>query len=281
MCIIWVKFVSKFRIYQLQFLMQERHVNTDQYISEQVLTTEKYVIPYINNVIPVSDKLVVAEIGCGQGGNLKPFLDMGCKVIGIDISKSKIDKARVFFSKHPLIDNVTLIESDIYDIQADIFKNVGLVIMRDTLEHIPHQEVFLKHLNKILKPKTKVFIGFPPWCMPFAGHQQVCKSRFLSKLPYFHLFPGPLYRLILKMFGEDNDYIVSLQEIKDTRIGINRFRRIALKNNFVFLKQDLFLINPNYEIKFKLKPRLLPKALDIPYIRDFFTTTYYSVIEKI
>ena len=78
--------------------MQERHINTEQYITEQILTTEKYVVPYINNVIPVSEQLTVAEIGCGQGGNLTPFLDMGCKVIGIDISKSKIEKARFFLA---------------------------------------------------------------------------------------------------------------------------------------------------------------------------------------
>ncbi len=261
--------------------MQERHINTEQYIAEQILTTEKYVIPYINNVIPVTGKIIVAEIGCGQGGNLKPFLDFGCNVIGIDISKSKIEKARVFFTNQNLMGKITLIESDIYDVNSDVFENVDIVIMRDTLEHIPKQELFLQHLNKILKPKTKVFIGFPPWCMPFAGHQQVCKSKFLSKLPYFHLLPKPIYKLILKAFGEPDDYIESLLGIKKTRLGINKFRRIALKNKFIFLKQDLFLINPNYQIKFGLKPRKLPLLLNIPYLRDFFSTTYYSVIEKI
>ena len=261
--------------------MQERHINTEQYIAEQILTTEKYVLPYINNVLPISEKITVAEIGCGQGGNLTPFLEKGCKVIGIDISKSKIEKAHLFFSKHELKKNVTLIESDIYDVNADVFENVDLVIMRDTLEHIPNQELFLQHLNKILKPKTKVFIGFPPWHMPFAGHQQVCKSKFLSKLPYFHLFPKPIYKSILKIFGEPDDCLISLLGIKETKLGVNKFRKIALKNNFQFLRQDLFLINPNYEIKFKLKPRILPKILNIPFIRDFFTSTYYSMIEKV
>jgi len=260
--------------------MQERHKNFEQYVAEQSLTTEKYVIPYINDLSPVSGNLTIAEIGCGEGGNLKPFLDLGCKVIGIDISKNKIKKAHEFFSKHNLKEDVTLIESDIYDIHEDVFENVDFVIMRDTLEHIPNQHLFFKHLYKILKPKTRVFIGFPPWRMPFAGHQQICQSRFLSKLPYFHLFPKPIYKFILKTFGEPPDFIQSLMEIKDTKISINRFRKITRENSFAFVKQDLFLINPNYEIKFKLKPRKLPKIFNIPFLRDFFTTTYYSVIEK-
>ena len=260
--------------------MQERHINFEQYIAEQSLTTEKFVIPYISDITSISKNLIVAEIGCGEGGNLKPFLDLGCKVIGIDISKGKIEKAHDFFSKHSLKENITLIESDIYNINADVFENVDFVIMRDTLEHIPQQEHFFEHLYKILNSKTKVFIGFPPWRMPFAGHQQICQSKYLSKLPYFHLFPKTVYKFILKAFGEPDDYIKSLLEIKDTRLSINRFRKIVRKNNFIFVKQNLFLINPNYEIKFKLKPRILPKFLNIPYLRDFFTTTYYSVIEK-
>ena len=82
--------------------MQERHINTEQYIAEQILTTEKYVLPYINNVLPISEKITVAEIGCGQGGNLTPFLEKGCKVIGIDISKSKIEKEKLQASSFEL-----------------------------------------------------------------------------------------------------------------------------------------------------------------------------------
>ena len=35
--------------------------------------------------------MTVAEIGCGEGGNLKPFLDLGCHIVGIDIAENKIE----------------------------------------------------------------------------------------------------------------------------------------------------------------------------------------------
>ncbi|NOX67348.1 MAG: class I SAM-dependent methyltransferase, partial [Chlorobi bacterium] len=71
--------------------MQERHINRNKYFDEQVYTTEKYVIPFISKVLPVNSNLSVLEIGCGEGGNLKPFLDIGCKTTGVDLSEKKIE----------------------------------------------------------------------------------------------------------------------------------------------------------------------------------------------
>lgn len=53
--------------------MQERHSNRERYFKEQHLVTEKYVIPYINQVFQIDSTMTVAEIGCGEAGNLKPF----------------------------------------------------------------------------------------------------------------------------------------------------------------------------------------------------------------
>ncbi|HPT44163.1 MAG TPA: hypothetical protein PLH52_09935 [Paludibacteraceae bacterium] len=57
--------------------MQKRHADRQNYFQEQILVTEKYVLPYIENTINISGEMTVAEIGCGEGGNLKPFLDLG------------------------------------------------------------------------------------------------------------------------------------------------------------------------------------------------------------
>jgi len=75
--------------------MHERHTDKQLYFKEQVYTTEKHVIPFIRKAAPIEAGMTVLEIGCGEGGNLKPFLDLGCRVTGIDISQSKIESARV------------------------------------------------------------------------------------------------------------------------------------------------------------------------------------------
>ncbi|HLP56258.1 MAG TPA: class I SAM-dependent methyltransferase [Fluviicola sp.] len=258
--------------------MYERHTNRERYFREQVFTTEKHVIPYIREVMPITPDMVVAEIGCGEGGNLKPFLDLGCKVIGIDLSESKIANGEAFFAEHPLKENLTLVAQDIYEVSPDTFHRFDLVIMRDTIEHIHNQDKFMDYLKQFLNPGGKVFLAFPPWRMPFGGHQQICRSKFLTKLPYFHILPVFMYRGILKLFGENEATIESLLEIKETGISIARFRRIVSGNNYQFDRETLYFINPNYEVKFKLKTRKLWPVFNLPFLRDFFTTAHYSVI---
>ena len=85
---------------------------------------------------------------------------------------------------------------------------------------------------------------------------------------------------MLKIFGETQQTIDSLIEIKDTGISISRFERIVKNCNYKVDKKTYFMVNPNYEIKFKLKTRILPRIMNIPHFRDFFTTTMYCVISK-
>lgn len=257
-------------------IMQLRQLNRKQYFNEQSYTTEKYVIPFINSNFPIISGLNIIEVGCGEGGNLKPFIDLGCFVTGIDISKGKIENAKEYYNSHPLNGNLMIILNDIYEYKENV--RFDLIILRDTLEHITNQDKLLKHLKNFLNPNGKIFISFPPWRMPFGGHQQMSKSKLLSQLPYLHLLP--FYKSILRMFGESDKMINALMEIKKTRLSIYQFHRIIKENNYKIDVKNLYLINPNYEVKFKMKPRKLPFYLNIPYIRDYFTTTIYTLISE-
>jgi len=258
--------------------MQERHNDRKLYFNEQATTSEKYVIPFINDTVSIDENTSVLEIGCGEGGNLKPFLDIGCsRVVGIDLSKEKIENANKYFTDHPNKDSASFIAEDIYTIE-----NLGqfdIIITRDVLEHIHDQERFMIHVKKFMKPNGKFFLGFPPWQNPFGGHQQMCYSKTLSKLPFFHILPAPLYRLVLKAFGEPKGRIDSLLEIHETKITIERFQRILKRTGYKVDKRIFYFINPNYEIKFGLKPRKQSKLLSaIPYLRNFIITTNYYLI---
>ena len=97
--------------------MQARHSDRKKYFNEQALTTRKYVIPYLQDLIEINENTSVLEIGCGEAGNLVPFLDMGCKrVVGIDISEGRIENGKLYHSDHPNYKNLELIAEDIYDI---------------------------------------------------------------------------------------------------------------------------------------------------------------------
>mgnify|MGYP000647662421 CR=1 FL=1 len=91
--------------------MQERHINRDRYFEEQAQTTRKYYIPYIKQIVGDLPEKVL-EVGCGEGGNLLPFAESGCEIVGVDIAPLRIKQARAFFAQRN--QTGTFIASDIF-----------------------------------------------------------------------------------------------------------------------------------------------------------------------
>lgn len=261
--------------------MQQRHQDKDQYFNEQDYTTRKYVVPYVSDFVKVDKSLHVLEIGCGEAGNLKPFLDLGCRCVGVDMNEQRIEFSKHRFANHPNAHLLQLVCANIYEKLDEYKEEFDLIILRDVIEHIHDQEKFLHHVKKLLKPTGRIFFGFPPWQNPFGGHQQICHSKFLSVLPFFHLLPNFLYVGILKLFGESPQMIADLLEIKQTGLSIERFERILNTENWKIDRKTFYFINPNYEVKFKLKQRITyPLLAKIPVLRNFWTTACYYLISK-
>ena len=62
--------------------MQDRHINREKYFEEQSFTTRKYVIPYIEEVLPIDSKTRILEIGCGGEATLLHFLIWAVRSLG-------------------------------------------------------------------------------------------------------------------------------------------------------------------------------------------------------
>ncbi len=258
--------------------MHERHRDRELYFREQAQTTSVHVIPFIESILPVTASTTVLEIGCGEGGNLFPFLEAGCaRIAGIDLSESKIENARSFYSAIPGGERVEFISADIYS--SGSVGTFDIVMMRDVLEHIHDQERFIGFVKRFMNRSGVLFIAFPPWNNPFGGHQQMCDSSLLSRMPWIHLLPRRLYRWLLLSAGESAARTEGLLEIKETGINIGRFEKAIKKEGFLITRKSLWIINPNFEIKFGLKPRRLPQFLGkIPVLRNFIATTGYYLI---
>ena len=263
--------------------MREFHKDKERYFNIQFQTADEYIIPFLADKMNFSQKMDVLEIGCAEAGVLKAFTQRGDDCVGIELLESRIELAKSFMEKELSEGKIRFIVKNIYDI--DIEKDIGnkfdLIILKDVIEHIPNQENFMSKIGEFLKPEGKIFFGFPPWQMPFGGHQQICRSKFLSYLPYYHLLPMKMYKLILKLFGETDQKIKDLVEIKETGISLERFEKIVKKESFIIVKKYHFLINPIYKYKFGLKPRKQIRLISsVPYLRDFLTTCGYYLIQK-
>jgi len=257
--------------------MFEFHENRKWYFDIQVMNTEKYVIPFIERTFKILPGMRVLEIGSGEGGVLKAFINKGCIGVGVEQDMPKIENASKFLADDIRENKVHIIEKDIYlvNIETEFKGHFDIIILKDVIEHIHDQSKLIGQMKKYLKPEGVVFFGFPPWYMPYGGHQQICTS-WLSKMPYIHLLPRPIYRGLLKWKKED---IPSLMEIRDTGISIERFEKICKKNEYKIKDATHYLINPIYEWKFKLKPVTQGKIIKaLPFIRNFLTTCVYYLI---
>ncbi len=260
-----------------------QHSNLQARFDQQVENSRVYVLPFIEESVEVKTGMKVLEIGCGEGGVLRPFVEKGAWCLGVDLSESRIQSARKFLEPEILAGNADFLAQNVYD-ASFLEKYSGqfdLILLKDTIEHIPEQEKFIPYLKQFLQEKGKVFFGFPPWYMPFGGHQQICKSKILGFLPYYHLLPRPLYKAVLNLFGEPPAVFNELMDIKSTGISIERFESIVQKSGFKIDSDRFFLFNPIYKYKFGLTPRLQAGFIKgIPFLRNFVTTAVWYVISK-
>ncbi len=248
----------------------------------QYLTARDFIIPMLERCMPLHDAQRVLEIGCAEAGVLKAFLEKKLHAFGIDLNAERIRMAAAFHQEDLASGRIKFLSKNIYDIDPikDLEGPFDVILLKDVIEHIPQQEIFIPRLEAFLKKGGLVFFGFPPWQMPFGGHQQMCRNKLLSKLPWIHLLPYSIYKALLRLGGEEAAVITELLEIKETGISIERFEKILRQSPFVIKSRTLFFTNPIYKFKFGMEPRYVPSWLEkIPFIRNFFTTAAYYFVE--
>lgn len=277
--------LAKIAYFRLQafWLMIELQADHNRYFKQQYDTTTEFIIPFIAKEKQKIRGARFLEVGSGYGGVCKAFADAGCRVTGIELLDSSSKIAKDFLKNDIAAGTVSIINKNVYDINpdTDLDEKFDIILLKDTIEHIHDQEKFVKHIIHFLKPDGVIFFAFPPWCMPYGGHQQSLDSKYLDKLPYFHLLPNFMYRGLMRMFGEIEGRIVDVMEVKETQISINRFERITKKAGFAIAQREFYLINPSYKYKFGAKPRKQFGFISaLPWLRDFVTTTCYYVLKK-
>jgi SAM-dependent methyltransferase len=258
------------------------HLDIQKQYDQQAANAAAYLIPFVEGLVaPLGPGFRMLDIGCGTGGVIEAFATRDCQCVGVDLAAVTIDVARARHARRIETGQVQVLNQNIYDYHpTELF---DLIVFKDSIEHIPDQRRIIGHVRKFLKPGGKVFFGFPPWYMPFGGHQQIVRtSKLFSLLPYYHLLPAPLYRGILKAIGESQAVVDELMDIKRLGLSTWQFEQHVRATGYRIARRRLYLINPIYEYKFRLKPREQWWLLgQVPFVRDFFTTCAYYLIEPL
>ena len=259
--------------------MFEFHADRKRYFDIQVQNTVEHVLPFIGEVKTVQKGMRVLEIGCGEAGVLKPFLELGCDAVGVEFDVIRFEMPKELLWNYISNGQLKLIEKDIFrvDIDGELGGKFDIIILKDVIEHIHDQPKLITDLKQFLKPEGCIFFGFPPWQMPFGGHQQLNKNKFLGALPYYHLLPQNIYKWMIKL---GNGPVEELMEIRKTKISIENFEKISAECGYEIINKKHYLINPIYQFKFGLQARTqLSFISKIPWFRNFVTTCVYYLIQ--
>ena len=204
------------------------------------------------------------------------FAEMGCEVTGIDLSAERIAQANSFF--RALNVEATFCAIDFFEMECfDETDKYDIILVHDVIEHIEQKARFFNHIKQFVARNGIIFWGFPAWQMPFGGHQQICRNKFCSMLPFIHLLPKSIYGRVLSIFGESESCINELMNIKKCRMSIEKFERLIRESNHILIDRRLWLINPHYKQKFNLTPRKLYVLSHVKYVRNFFATSCFYI----
>jgi SAM-dependent methyltransferase len=260
----------------------EFHSDHEGYLAFLAENARKSIMPFVEPHLPCPwNECSVLELGCGEGGNLMPFAEAGAQCVGIDLNEKKIREGQRIMSAWVEKGRMQLRAEDIFNpaITVEFTGRFHLIVLKDVIEHIPRKLEALQQMRRFLAEGGLLFIGWPPWRMPFGGHQQIAHSPLLRRLPWFHLLPRLLYGAVLSAFREPREVREELLEIHDYRVGIRSLNRWVAQAQLHPVEQRFYLINPIYAYKFGLRERRQwPLIQSIPWLRDFLTTSGYYLL---
>ena len=103
---------------------------------------------------PDTNDIKVLEVGSGDGGQLLPFKKLGCKVLGYEPSSALVKVA----ADKGIPSVQGLFDENAIDNLPDDFKEVNIILLSYTFDHIPDPIGFLNAVKKILNKQNGILV---------------------------------------------------------------------------------------------------------------------------
>ncbi len=217
----------------------------------------------------------VLDLGCGDGGLAVALAENGAECLGIDLSEQRIAAARTMAVER----NATarFLAADV--LRMDHFdEHFDLVILSEVVEHLvnwSNVESLLGWCREHLAPRGQLYVSFPPWFSPYAGHHAGWPG--IRYLPWYHLLPDTLKRLLVPRHAPG--YIAYSQELN--HLTIRAFERMARRAGWAIHRRELYYLRPEYYWRYKLPVVRSPALLaSIPIVREITTTGAFYLLAK-
>lgn len=228
------------------------------------------VLAIFHNLACLDGKRVL-DLGCGLGGKTCYFAKQGARLaVGVDRDPQLVSGATSLAAAKGFAD-VKFVVGDAKRLPLRT-GSFDIVIMTDVVEHIPRPNIDLGLAEslRVLRPGGRLFLHFPPWTSPLAGH-------LYDKLwlPWVHLlFSEDALRESLSLLGEPErhgtlNYWDHFKELN--RVTIEEFQNFLpqLSARTVLLERTTFA---NF-----FGPL---KVARLPVMGKYFTRHVVCVLEK-
>jgi len=121
----------------------------------------------------------VLDLGAGEGSVTLPFLELGAKVVAVDISKSQLDTLKTRCNNFGNMLEVRC--EDINDTLKDNSEKYDIIVVNSFLHHVPDYLGMIREATMILNPHGQFFSFQDPLRYDSAGKA----TMIFSKLAYF------------------------------------------------------------------------------------------------
>lgn len=244
----------------------------EKHFFEQRKHAESYLIPFLGRNCPNFQRFQILDVGCAEAGFLDALHSAHISGMGLELEAERITISQQF---NP---GLNILEGDITDpdIVSKIGKTFDLIVIRDVIEHIPDKDSVLDHLNALLHQDGFIYITFPPRLSPFGGHQQNGRSP-LRTIPYLHLLPAPVLRVLGKVSGERPDVVESIIAQRHIGLSIGQFEGLSAAHGYRIHRKDLFLFRPVFQVRYGLPTKRMP---DLPFLREFLVLGCECLLQK-
>jgi SAM-dependent methyltransferase len=250
---------------RLRVFDRSRFDGAASYVAYQKQITDRHLIPLFRQVgVPLDQPIL--DVGCGSGGCAVALGQaLSVPITGIELDPWLAEAARAAADEHDVSFDVQ---------QADVLEDelpagpFGLILVRDVIEHVADPQLALTRLRPLVSRDGCLYVTFPPWWGPYAGHQHNAQSA-ARYLPYLHaVMPRLFLALRERLEGPD---LADERQIAKNALTMRRFEVAARQAGWRIHSKQTYLFRPAF---MRMGLPVLPNGWigRVPWLGECLTT---------
>lgn len=245
------------------------------YHEYEVLLAREALLPRLGRWGISLDKKRVLDVGCGEGGILVGLASH------FRFSGLGIDRDSEMVCRCPPAEGIRFEAADFFSFAFQ--EQFDFILLRDVLEHCGDAAAMIERAATLLNGKGHVYVTYCPYASPFGGHQHNGTGCF-SYVPYLQFLPESLFLRIVRPKGNLYKGASGLEEdlrtIRRTRLSTAIVHAACDWNGLRLRDRQVFIVRPDYRLKFGLPTLAWPRFLPMASILDPFCTGVELLLQK-